>query len=246
MGTPSIGAAMIAIRDMRAPWIENRHWSVLTALAMRLPIIRPSGAQIAADARLHRSTVCETLPELRERGLIAYESKPGVATVYHLRMANIERLRPLEPEPVPLADTPSDLSPWPTGQSSTCPPGRQVPVPLADTTCPPGRHEESRESTEEPIRDPTRTPATRPPDQNPAARAWQHDNPKPVARRQGEDVTRGNGKPPLPRKQPAGTRRGPATGSTTLEPPPRQLDLPDPATRLLAPADGDPCEAAAG
>ncbi len=106
---------------------HERHTTVLSMLAARLPTIRPSQSLLADDCKLSLRTVGNTLSELREHGLIAFDGgKVGVAIVYTIDLIAIQRLCPGSEGTQPLrTPPPQGTQPLRTRVSSHCVPGTQ-------------------------------------------------------------------------------------------------------------------------
>ncbi len=121
---PTIGDAIIAIRDMRAPWIEQRHTTVLCMVAARLPKPQPSQAKLADDCHMSLRATSYTLGELRKHGVMAFDGgKTGKRITYSLVMPAILALgKGTQPM---LTSPPEGTQPMRTQVSSPCVPPTQ-------------------------------------------------------------------------------------------------------------------------
>lgn len=105
-----VGDACIAIREMSAPWLEQRHMTVMWALACRLPTIRPSQSTLADNCKMSRNAVCYTLAELREHGVITFDGgkTKGKRITYSLVMPAILALGAGVTPAQPMGTSPSE------------------------------------------------------------------------------------------------------------------------------------------
>lgn len=211
MSQPHIGQAVIWIRDARG--IRGPLRCMLYTLAAHLPAIQQSIGGLAAESGFSASTLNRMMTEASERQILVITSGKTVGGInaYAFNWPVLRAMGVRHPDAPPSVRLTHPLEG--TLSQSDAPPQSERRTPLSQADA-----RRDKRANEETIRDPTRTPATRPPDLNSVAHAWQATHPKPVARKQ-PGLASTNGRPPVLRKQPAAKRQGTAKGSTTPEPP---------------------------
>lgn len=90
-----VSDVVFAVRNAQAPWFLTRHRIALVMLASVFPNPSPTGDEIAACTGLSRTTVSQTMRELREHGLIAYTPGKGARNVYKVDLEAIMALGPV-------------------------------------------------------------------------------------------------------------------------------------------------------